>query len=187
MGFSRQVYRSGLPFPSPEIFPTQGLNMGLLHYTQTHNHLSHQGSPKETKDTTELKWVGSQIFWVNNLPHHSKTVFGLCTFNYMCMVKKRLRERNSKSNIVGDFTCYFTQCTYAPERACNGRCEICCSHSFLMIWEFSPSLKEMYSMFLYRTVCPIAHKLKRFYRIFTLNQCISWMDWFYWISNFHDH
>ena len=30
MGFSRQEYWSGLPFPSPEIFPTQGLNPGLL-------------------------------------------------------------------------------------------------------------------------------------------------------------
>ena len=32
MGFSRQKYWSGLPFPSPGgVFPTQGLNLGLLH------------------------------------------------------------------------------------------------------------------------------------------------------------
>ena len=31
MGFSRQEYWSGLPFPSPGIFPTQGLNQHLLH------------------------------------------------------------------------------------------------------------------------------------------------------------
>ena len=31
MGFPRQEYWSGLPFPSPEIFPTQGLNPGLPH------------------------------------------------------------------------------------------------------------------------------------------------------------
>ena len=30
MGFSRQEYWSGLPFPSPEIFPTQGWNPHLL-------------------------------------------------------------------------------------------------------------------------------------------------------------
>ena len=30
MGFSRQGYWSGLPFPSPGIFPTQGLNLPLL-------------------------------------------------------------------------------------------------------------------------------------------------------------
>ena len=32
MGFSRQEYWSGLSFPSPGIFLTQGLNPGLLHW-----------------------------------------------------------------------------------------------------------------------------------------------------------
>ena len=32
--FSRQEYWSGLPFPSPGVFPTQGLKLGLLHYRQ---------------------------------------------------------------------------------------------------------------------------------------------------------
>ena len=35
MGFSRQEYWSGLPFPSPGIFPTQGSNLGLWHCRQT--------------------------------------------------------------------------------------------------------------------------------------------------------
>ena len=30
MGFPRQEYWNGLPFPPPGIFPTQGLNPGLL-------------------------------------------------------------------------------------------------------------------------------------------------------------
>ena len=34
MGFSRQEYGSGLPFPSPGIFPTQGSNPGLPHCRQ---------------------------------------------------------------------------------------------------------------------------------------------------------
>ena len=34
IGFSRQEYCSGLPFPSPEIFPTQGSNPGLPHCGQ---------------------------------------------------------------------------------------------------------------------------------------------------------
>ena len=46
MGFSRQEYWSGLPFPSPEDLPTQGSNPGLLHCRQTLYHLSHQGSWK---------------------------------------------------------------------------------------------------------------------------------------------
>ena len=44
MGFSRQEYWSGLPFPSPGNFPTQGLNPGLPHCRQTLYRLSHQGS-----------------------------------------------------------------------------------------------------------------------------------------------
>ena len=35
MGFSRQEYWSGLPFPSPGSFPTQGSNPGLPHCRQT--------------------------------------------------------------------------------------------------------------------------------------------------------
>ena len=34
MRFSRQEYWSGLPFPSPGIFPTEGSNPGLLHCRQ---------------------------------------------------------------------------------------------------------------------------------------------------------
>ena len=34
----------GCHFPLPGIFPTQGLNPGLLHYRQILYHLSHQGS-----------------------------------------------------------------------------------------------------------------------------------------------
>ena len=46
IGFSRQEYWSGLPFPSPQgIFPTQGLNPGLPRCRQILYHLSHQGSP----------------------------------------------------------------------------------------------------------------------------------------------
>ena len=45
MGFSRQEYWSGLSSPSPGIFPTLGLNPGLLHCGQMLYRLSHQGSP----------------------------------------------------------------------------------------------------------------------------------------------
>ena len=46
MEFSRQEYWSGLSFPSPGIFLTQGLNPSLPHYRQMLYHLSPQGSPK---------------------------------------------------------------------------------------------------------------------------------------------
>ena len=46
MGYSRQEYWSGLPFPSPGegIFLTQGSNPGLPHCRQRLYCLSHQGS-----------------------------------------------------------------------------------------------------------------------------------------------
>jgi len=44
MGFSRQEYWSGLPFPSLGNFPTQGLNPGLPHCRQILYRLSHQGN-----------------------------------------------------------------------------------------------------------------------------------------------
>ena len=54
MGFSRQEYWSGLPFPSPGIFPTQGLNPGLLHCRRI---LYHLRSPLDgTKLVLPLSW-----------------------------------------------------------------------------------------------------------------------------------
>ena len=43
-GIFQARYWSGLPFPSWSIFPTQGLNLCLLHCRQIVYHLSHQGS-----------------------------------------------------------------------------------------------------------------------------------------------
>ena len=44
-GFARQEYWSGLPCLLQGIFPTQGLNPGLLHCRWILYHLSHQESP----------------------------------------------------------------------------------------------------------------------------------------------
>ena len=44
MGFSRQEYWNGLPFPSPGDLPTQESNPGLLHYRQILYRLSYEGS-----------------------------------------------------------------------------------------------------------------------------------------------
>ena len=46
MGFSRQEYWSGLPFPSPGDLPDPGIEPGSSALeAETHYHLSHQGSP----------------------------------------------------------------------------------------------------------------------------------------------
>ena len=48
MGFCRQEYWSGLPFPLQGVLPTRESNPGLLHCRQILYHLSHQRSPKNT-------------------------------------------------------------------------------------------------------------------------------------------
>ena len=44
LGFSRQEYWSGLPFPSPGDLPNPGIDPNLLYCRQTLYHLSHQGT-----------------------------------------------------------------------------------------------------------------------------------------------
>ena len=72
MGFCRQEYWSGLPFPSPGIIPTQGSNLGLLHRRQILYHLSHHGTSLKSwnwlKTTTwVMNWV---VFdWSSNSLH----------------------------------------------------------------------------------------------------------------------
>ena len=46
VGFYRQEYWSGLPFPSLEDLLTQGLNLCLLHWQADSLPLIHVGSPK---------------------------------------------------------------------------------------------------------------------------------------------
>ena len=45
MDFSRKEYWNGLPFLLQGIIPTQGSNLGLLHWRQILHQLSYEGSP----------------------------------------------------------------------------------------------------------------------------------------------
>ena len=45
MGFSRQEYWNGLPFPSPGDLPDPGIKLGLLYYRWILYRLSHLGNP----------------------------------------------------------------------------------------------------------------------------------------------
>ena len=47
VGFSRQEYCSGLPFPSPGDLPHQGSNPGLPHCRQILYQLSYEGIPNK--------------------------------------------------------------------------------------------------------------------------------------------
>ena len=64
LGFSSQESWSGLPFPSPEVFLTQGLNLGLLLFRWILYHLSHQGSPPfETILVCLSQRISTAITW----------------------------------------------------------------------------------------------------------------------------
>ena len=60
MEFSRQKYWTGLPFPSPGIFPTQGSIPGLLHCRQILYCLSHQDIPDICNLVAGLHWLYSR-------------------------------------------------------------------------------------------------------------------------------
>ena len=57
MGFSRQEYWSGLPFPPPGDLPDPGIEPGLLHCRQILYRLSYEGSPVvlEKAEEPEIK------------------------------------------------------------------------------------------------------------------------------------
>ena len=76
MGFSRQGYQSGLPFPSPGDLPDHGLSPGLLHCRQILYRLSYEGISLPNKGvghsgTTRNWWENiflsqqQRIAWVN--------------------------------------------------------------------------------------------------------------------------
>ena len=75
MGFSRQEYWSGLPFPSPGIFLTQGSNPGLLQCRQILYHLSHQGNPFEDYHMLKIsldQYVPEEIIGIDDACYRSQ-------------------------------------------------------------------------------------------------------------------
>ena len=77
MGFSRQEYWSGLPFPSPGNLPHPGINWGFLHCRRILYQLSNQRPllrltngtcyPNFTLWFVHLKMY-LETYWLNNLP-----------------------------------------------------------------------------------------------------------------------
>ena len=94
MGFARQEYWNELPFPSPGIFPAQGLNPGLLHCRQTLYRLSHQRSPLHTKETVnKIKRQPSE--WVKIIASKS-TDKGLISKMYKQHMPRKSNKPNQK-------------------------------------------------------------------------------------------
>ena len=55
-GILQTTYWSGLPFPSPGIFPSYGSNLDLQPCRQILYHLNHQGSPLIMWPSLNLSW-----------------------------------------------------------------------------------------------------------------------------------
>ena len=73
MESSKQQYWSGLPFPSPGIFLTQGSNSNLLHWQVDSLLLSHQGSPG-IRLTTKM---GERMLILYEILHNSANFYFL--------------------------------------------------------------------------------------------------------------
>ena len=83
MGFSRQEYWSGLLFPSPGDFPTQGLNLGLPRCRQTLHPLSHQRDVVRSLISGAVEW------------HICCSLFGLLILSLtVCDVRKHVNLRS---------------------------------------------------------------------------------------------
>ena len=77
MGFSRQEYWSGLPFPSQRIFLIQGSNPDLLHCRQTLYPVNHQESP-DFGEGAEISWswVSVPFLTFNHQPLNCEGTWG---------------------------------------------------------------------------------------------------------------
>ena len=73
MGFSRQAYWSGQPFPSQGISSAQGLNLGVPHCRQTLYFLSRQGSLVHREPQLIKEKIPEGILWILRAEccHHS--------------------------------------------------------------------------------------------------------------------
>ena len=67
IGFPRKEYWSGLPFPSPGIFLTQGLNPRLLHWQVDSLPLTHQGCPLNKLVFPNFKYAKNNMMSKNNI------------------------------------------------------------------------------------------------------------------------
>ena len=70
MGFSRQEYCSGLPFPFSGDFPTRKLNSGVLHCRQVLYQLSYEGSPSFNRHLSKgqdmfQNLLDQSAFWIS--------------------------------------------------------------------------------------------------------------------------
>ena len=112
MGFSRQEYWSGLPFPSPGIFSSQEMNPGLLHGRQILYRLSYVESPlyiweDQNKGNSDmLKWVclekggsGEHLNQENTIELISKE-YSFYSLDFLSLPVKSIRAEHTSVAII---------------------------------------------------------------------------------------
>ena len=117
MGFSRQEYWSGLPFPSPRDPPNPGIDLSLLHCRQILYQLTYRESPSSEGCQKRHLWSGDiydktwklRILWGkapggkvifkkscmknNKMVHTSKAIFSFSSIS-ACILLFHLTETN---------------------------------------------------------------------------------------------
>ena len=79
VGFSRQEYCSGLPFPSQRVFLTQGSNLCLLHWQADSLPLSHKGKPKDCIRYSLFLTVLFTYYSIHSFKMYKLVAFGIFT------------------------------------------------------------------------------------------------------------
>ena len=96
LGFSRQEFWSGLPFPSLRIFPIQGSNPGLLHALEGVFFTTSTTSTQRIAKEPELAQVTRRMIYAG------PSKFGVC-----------LQQYTHRSALSFQWSCYISQPTGA--------------------------------------------------------------------------
>ena len=97
MGFSRQEYWSGLPFPSPEDLPDSGIEVVSPAYRQMLYHLSHKGTPKVSIDAWIYLWA---FYFVPLICISAFVSVPYCLDDCGLVVEPEVRQVDSSSSIL---------------------------------------------------------------------------------------
>ena len=111
MGFPRQTYWSGLPFPFPGDLPDQGLNPGLLYYRQFS---AFQADSLLTEPTGKLVYVCVYIY-IHTHTYHILPNF-MCVhiyIIYMYIYTYTHTKKKKKNTYISDHAVQLTESKFS--------------------------------------------------------------------------
>ena len=103
MGFCRQEYWSGLPFPSPEDLLNPGNEHSFLHCRHILYHLGHQGKLKKGHN---LQNLGFWLLLPSIFPAFVLFIYYFCLLLHFFLVWKPLLEECQFESIIFTFQCH---------------------------------------------------------------------------------